>query len=156
MHGLEGASQQQNDDRRRKREACLHSRDLWNLPGGATSDECFEIVKAKTEAKRAKVDAFKAAKASRMEGKQVRMAANLALGAQVVASLTHDAQLVKLKVPALVAALAFKGVNACNGVKKAAMIELLRSKLMLPNDGDAPQLPRVDVDLLFTLSCRVM
>ena len=102
------------------------------------------------------MDACKAPKASRMEGKQVRMAANLALGAQVVASLTHDAQLVKLKVPALVAALAFKGVNACNGVKKAAMIELLRSNLIVPNDGDAPPLPRMDVDVMPANSASVM
>jgi len=33
----------------------LHSCDLWDLPGGATADECFNIVKTKTEAREAKV-----------------------------------------------------------------------------------------------------
>ena len=40
--------------------------------------------------------------------------------------------------------------------KNAAMIELLRSKLMLPNDGDAPPLPRVDVDVMPADSAPVM
>ena len=40
--------------------------------------------------------------------------------------------------------------------KKAAMIELLRSKLMLPNDGDAPRLPCVEVDVMPTDSASVM
>ena len=48
-------------------------------------------------------------------------------------------------MPALQAALAFKGVNVPHGMKKPALVELLRSKLMLPNNGAAPLLPDVDV-----------
>ena len=43
IHGLE-----LHQCRGRKREACIHSSDLWRLPGGATGDQCFEIVMAKT------------------------------------------------------------------------------------------------------------
>ena len=38
-------------------EASRTSSDLWDLPGGATGDECYSIVKAKTVAKQAKVAA---------------------------------------------------------------------------------------------------
>ena len=133
--------------RRCSREACLHSSDLWDLPGGATGDECFSIVKAKAEAKQAKVDASKAAKARRVEGRKERWASSLALGSHVVASLCHDAQLSALKLPALQAALALKGVNVPHGMKKHALVELLRSKLMLPSNGAAPAVPDVHVNV---------
>ena len=126
---------------RRKREACLHSSDLWNLPGGATGDECFNIVKSKTEAKEAKLASCRGAKAARVQEKQVKMAASLELGQKVVASLSHDAQIAKLKLPAIVAALAFKCEPVQNGLKKAALIQLLRMHLKLPADGVAPPLP---------------
>ena len=51
-----------------------------------------------------------------------------------------DEQVGKMKLPALVAALAFKGVDVPAGTKKAALIELLRAKLNLPCDGVAPPL----------------
>ena len=130
--------------RRRRREACLPSCDLWDLPGGATGDECFSIVKAKAVAKQAKVDACNGAKARRVEGREGKRAASLAIGSQVIASLNHDAQVSALKMPALQAALAFKGVDVPHGIKKHALVELLRSKLMLPNNGAAPRLPDVD------------
>jgi len=139
MYGVE-EQQPSQSSRRRKRDVCLHSSDLWDLPGGATGDECYSIVKAKTEAKQAKVAATRAAKAQRVEGKQQKRAASLVLGSQVVASLCHDAHVAKLKLPALVAALAFKGVDVPAGTKKAALIELLRAKLNLPCDGVAPPL----------------
>ena len=97
--------------RRRRRDVCLHSCDLWDLPGGATGDECFSIVKAKSEGKKAKLDACNAAKARRVEGREGKRAASLALGSQVIASLKHDAQVSALKMPALQAAMAFKGLN---------------------------------------------
>jgi len=31
--------------RKRRAESNLHSTDLWHLPGGATGEQCFEIVK---------------------------------------------------------------------------------------------------------------
>ena len=69
------------------------------------------MVKAKSEAKKAKVDACNAAKARRVEGREGKRAASLALGSQVIASLKHDAQVSALKMPALQAAIAFKGLN---------------------------------------------
>jgi len=145
MYGVEGEVQQVG--RRRKREACLHSSDLWNLPGGATGDECFNIVKSKTEAKEALLASCRAAKAARVQEKQVKMAASLELGQKVVASLSHDAQIAKLKMPAIVAALAFKCEPVQNGLKKAALIQLLRMHLKLPADGVAPPLPYFAYDV---------
>ena len=52
MLPAQGGAQQAGQ--KRPGEHNLHSTDLWDLPGGATGDECFEIVKAKTLAKRAK------------------------------------------------------------------------------------------------------
>jgi len=102
MYGVDAGPQQpQQSGRRRSREACLHSSDLWDLPGGATGDECFSIVQAKSEAKKAKIDACNAAKARRVEGREGKRAASLALGSQVIASLQHDAQVSALKLPAL-------------------------------------------------------
>jgi hypothetical protein len=156
MYGAERSSvqpeQAAQSSRRRKREACLHSSHLWHLPGGATGDECFEIVKAKTEAKLAKVDACKAAKARRLEGKAEKRAASISLGAEVIASLTHVSQVSKLKLPALNAALAFKGVDAPHGVKKAVLAELLKSKLNLPSDSsNASALPCASATALASL-----
>ena len=80
----------------------------------------------------------------RVEGREGKRPASLAIGSQVIASLNHDAQVSALKMPALQAALAFKGVDVPHGIKKHALVELLRSKLMLPNNGAAPRLPDVD------------
>ena len=67
-----------------------------------------------------------------------KRAASLSLGSQVVASLTHEAQVYKLKLPALNAALAFKGIDVPHGVKKQALVDLLKSTLMLPSGTNAP------------------
>ena len=50
-------------------------------------------------------------------------------------------------MPALQAALAFKGVNVPHGMKKHALVELLRSKLMLPSHGAASPVPDVHVNV---------
>jgi len=55
-----------------------------------------------------------------------------------IASLAHEAQLYELKLPALNAALAFKGIDVPHGVKKHALVDLLKSTLMLPSDTNAP------------------
>ena len=54
----------------------------------------------------------------------------------MVAGLTHEAH--KLKLPELNAALAFKGIDVLHGVKKHALVDLLKSTLMLPSDTNAP------------------
>ena len=84
-----------------------------------------------------KVAACRAAKERRVEGKVEKRAASLSLGSQVVASLTHEAQVYKLKLPALHAALAFKGIDVPHGVKKHALVDLFKSTLMLPSDTNA-------------------
>ena len=53
--------------RKRRAESNLHSTDLWHLPGGATGEQCYEIVKENTYtlAKRAKVSEAAQRKAAR-------------------------------------------------------------------------------------------
>ena len=50
-------------------------------------------------------------------------------------------------MPALQAALAFKGVNVPHGMKKHALVKLLRSKLMLPSNGAVPEVTDVHVNV---------
>jgi len=50
-------------------------------------------------------------------------------------------------MPALQAAIAFKGLNVPHGMKKHALVELLRSKLMLASHSAAPPVPDVNVDV---------
>ena len=91
--------------RKRRAESNLHSTDLWHLPGGATGEQCYEIVKEKTLAKRAKVSEAAQRKAAREETrKSARTSAN-ELGSNICRNLQSDADMKKLKVPELKAAL---------------------------------------------------
>jgi len=47
--------------------------DLWHRPGGATGDECFEIVRQKTLARRAKESAAAQKKVERAETRKSRI-----------------------------------------------------------------------------------
>jgi len=91
--------------RKRRAESNLHSTDLWHLPGGATGEQCYEIVKEKTLAKRAKVSEAAQRKAARAETRKSAHASANELGATICANLQSDADMKKLKVPELKAAM---------------------------------------------------
>ena len=111
-------------------EANLHSTDLWHLPGGATGEECFEIVKSKTLAKRAKECQSEAKKQARAEARKERHACANELGADLCAKLTSEEDIKKLKVPELKAVLTYnKGVTIDTKSKKADLVELLASEM---------------------------
>ena len=114
---------------KRKTEANLHSTDLWDLPGGATGEECFEIVRAKTLAKRAKESQSAAKKVARAQARKERHASANELGADLCAKLTSEEDIKKLKVPELKAVLTYKGVPIDNKSKKADLIELLAREM---------------------------
>ena len=123
----QGATQQAGQ--KRPGEYNLHSTDLWDLPGGATGDECFEIVKAKTLAKRAKESAAAEKKDARAEARKNAHASANELGATICAGLTSAEDLKKLKVPEIKAALVYKGVAMDPKLKKAELAALLAREL---------------------------
>ena len=102
--------------RKRRAESNLHSTDLWHLPGGATGDECYyEIVKEETLARRAKESEAAQRKVTRAETRKSAHVAANELGATICANLQSDADMKKLKVPELKAALMYKGVAGERG-----------------------------------------
>ena len=78
--------------RKRRAESNLHSTDLWHLPGGAiTGEQCYEIVKEKTLAKRAKVSEAAQRKAARAETRKSARALANELGFNICRNLQSDA-----------------------------------------------------------------
>ena len=63
----------------------LHSTDLWHLKGGATGDECFALVKEKTEANLAKARKTEEGKKTRAEARKEKHRASNELAATVCA-----------------------------------------------------------------------
>ena len=114
---------------RRKRRANLHSTDLWHLPGGATGEQCYEIVKEKTLAKRAKVSEAAQRKAARAETRKSARALANELGSNICRNLQSDADMKKLKVPELKAALMYKGVPVGPKLKKIELTARLAHEL---------------------------
>ena len=114
---------------RRKRRANLHSTDLWHLPGGATGEQCYEIVKEKTLAKRAKVSEAAQRKAARAETRKSARALDNELGSNICRNLQSDADMKKLKVPELKAALMYKGVPVGPKLKKIELTARLAHEL---------------------------
>ena len=115
--------------RKRRAESNLHSTDLWHLPGGATGEQCYEIVKEKTLAKRAKVSEAAQRKAARAETRKSARALANELGSNICRNLQSDADMKKLKVPELKAALLYTGVAVDSKLKKAELTALLPREL---------------------------
>lgn len=132
--------EEQQDGRRKRNRDTLHSCDLWDLPGGATGDDCYERVRLKTEERNNKAAATAAKKEQAAAKKQAATAANNDLGSRVCGSLVHAAQLSHLLKPQLEAALAFKGVAFAKTAKKPELLQLLHDTLKLPSDGPMPPL----------------
>jgi len=89
----------------------LHSCDLWDLPGGATGDECYERVAMKTQAREKKaVQAEERKKAKALKVTSTKAAA-LQYGSDIAGALTDASHLQKLTVPQLQAVLIFKAVT---------------------------------------------
>ena len=124
---------------KRKRET-LNSSDLWDLPGGATGDECFEIVKMKVEAREEKAKATAAKKTAAAEKKTEIKAAALEYGAQLAGCLTDASHIKKLSVAQLHATLTFKAVEFPKAALKADLQSLLESNLSLPSAESPPLL----------------
>ena len=114
---------------RLRRSHNLHSCDLWECAGGATGDECFEIVKAKTLAKRAKESEAVANKKQREAARKEKHASANQLGAGLAAKLKSEADVKALKVDELKAVLTFKGVALDNKLKKADLLALLTREI---------------------------
>ena len=125
----EGGERPPARGQKRRSECNLHSTDLWDRPGGATGDECFAIVKAKTAARRAKDDKAKQAKEARAEARKEKHASANELGAAICIKLTAGADVLKLKVAELKAALVYKGVAVDPKLKKSELSALLAREL---------------------------
>ena len=117
--------------RKRRAESNLHSTDLWHLPGGATGEQCYEIVKEKTYtlAKRAKVSEAAQRKAARAETRKNARALANELGSNICRNLQSDADMKKFKVPELKAALMYKGVPVGPKLKKIELTARLAHEL---------------------------
>ena len=112
--------------RKRRAESNLHSTDLWHLPA---AQRCYEIVKEKTLAKRAKVSEAAQRKAARAETRKSARALANELGFNICRNLQSDADMKKLKVPELKAALMYKGVAVDPKLKKTELTALLVHEL---------------------------
>jgi hypothetical protein len=119
----------------------LHSCDLWDLPGGATGDECFNIVKTKTEAREAKITAAKEKKDASKKKAEASRSADLSLGSLIVNLICDSSHVPKLKVDELRAVLNFKAVSIPKGAKKPELVDLVASKLALPTADIPPGMP---------------
>ena len=107
------------------KKAKLNSAHLHRFKGGATGDECFELVRELTEAKTAKASQAAAAKQQRTDARQGRHASSLELGAQVASGIKSTADIKKLKVAELKAVLAYRGVVFEANLLKAALVDML-------------------------------
>jgi hypothetical protein len=125
---------------RKKDRDSLHSCDLWDLKGGATGDECHRRVKLKTEARRAKEAAVTANKLKRKERKTATISVNNDLGSRVIAALSHQDQITRLKRDQLEAALTFRGVEFDKKLKKPELVAVLQNHLKLLVGGVGPSL----------------
>lgn len=131
----------------------LHSSDLWDLPGGATGDECYERVRAKQQQK-ADAERRKAEKrGQRAANKRQRTADANALGARVVAALKHNSHVGRLLVDQLRAALGYRGVEFDPKTPKAQLKLMLEQSMQLPTDGECPAFELLDA-LVLCRSCR--
>ena len=126
--------------RKKRGRETLNSSDLWDLPGGATGEECYQMVKAKTEVRLAKQVSAKRKKEKRINRRQKESADQNELGARVVGALTHEAQTKTLVVAQLRAALAYRSVAAAPTLKKAELRALLDANLSLSKETPAPPL----------------
>ena len=107
----------------------MHSTDLWHLKGGATGDECFALVKEKTEANLAKAQQAEQNKKQRAEARKDKHRASNELGAKVCEKVQSEADITKLLVPELKAVLAYKGVVFEKTAKKADLTALLAREM---------------------------
>ena len=136
----EAASGAAGQQKRKRDKVTLHSTQLWPLKGGATGEECFNLVKEMTEAKRAKEAKTAENKVARaQQAKQNRVAQANDLGAQVAGKLRCRADVSKLKVDELKAALSFKGVAFSKTLKKAELAALALQELKLPEIAPAEE-----------------
>ncbi|KAL1526990.1 hypothetical protein AB1Y20_015679 [Prymnesium parvum] len=127
--------------RSRKRDRdTLHSCDLWDLPGGATGEECMERVRRKTEARQQKEAAAASKKANTAQRRQAASSAANEQGSRVVSALVHTVQVSYLTRANLEAALQFKGIKWDKKELKPALVKLLQDALALPSDGPIPVL----------------
>ena len=131
---------------KRTRGEAANSSDLWFYEGGATGDEVFNLVKAKTEAKAAKEQKTKDNQEKRAQARKDRIAAANGMGADKCAVLTSQAQVQKLKVPEIKACLTFKGIPFPKQAKKADLVALLIKEIDLP--VDEPPGPSADEEVV--------
>ena len=89
----DGEEDDEQPRRKRRAEGNLHSTDLWHRPGGATGDECYEIVRQKTSARRAKESEAAQRKVTRAETRKSAHVAANELGATICANLQSDADM---------------------------------------------------------------
>lgn len=118
----------------------LYSSDLWDLPGGATGDDCFERVKKKTDERNAKEKEKTDRKNQAAKKRQQRQQNANDLGGRIISALKHEGQIAKLLVVQLKAALAFRAVTAPQAARKDDLVRLLKDNLQLPSTGDIPPL----------------
>ena len=116
----------------RREKDTLHSCDLWDLPGGATGDDCYNRVKAKTDARMAKEKEVAERKEGRKQAKQAKAAGVNAKGAEIVAKLTRDRSLntwSKLLKSDIECALAYKAIELPKNAKKPELLQLLLNNI---------------------------
>ena len=132
LYGSQGDPQVEGATRR-SRKMVLHSSNLWDRPGGATADECYELVQQAAAAKEGRATAVHERKKARAECRMQKSAELLQRGSTLANLLRHEGQLARLTVHDVMSALAFRGVQIPKGAKKPELIELLRANLQLPS-----------------------
>ena len=111
---------------------------MWECAGGATGDECFEIVRKKTQALQAKKLQAAEGKQQRAEARKHRQKNANLLGAKVCSELKSEEDINKLKVDEIKAALAFiMHVEWDKKAKKADVAWLLSLELRQGNIAQA-------------------
>ena len=106
----------------------LHSCDLWDLPGGATGDECLARVKAKTEARQDRERQVQERREGKKKALQLKAASINEKGAETIAKLTFDRSLTtwsKLLKSDIESALVFKAIDFPKNAKKPELLQLL-------------------------------
>ncbi|KAL1526897.1 hypothetical protein AB1Y20_015588 [Prymnesium parvum] len=125
---------------KRKRDA-LNSSELWDLPGGATGDDVYRIVEAKTNAKKEQAERAKKKKEDSRQRKSDAWAELLSVGAAIVAKLVAAQHIPRLKVAQLKAILSFRAVEYSKSAKKAELVQLVCDTLKLPMLNPLPDFP---------------
>jgi hypothetical protein len=104
------------------------------------SPECYDRVKVKTDARKAKAASVCANKESAALRITQARSSQLEYGSTIAGMLKDSSHIAKLKVPQLTALLTFKAVTLKKGMKKPDLVEAATSAMCLPSAETPPPL----------------